>query len=193
MHATADVDIWPAALGDDPMLLALPDAPRKLVTLPYQISTGLGAPQYVVYTPLDPAEPTDGDHTLLLGDEIVVGVENLGLAEKVTITDRDKVGDTLYFTATFNNPHGPGSLCAAMPFPAWGSSQRHIYVVVSEAAAFDANTRRRVNEYMARAVTGVTTWSISPDNGSGGAGPLTLDDHVLGALDTNPFGTISVP
>ncbi len=196
VHATADVDLWPAALGDDPMLLAVPDAPRKLVRLPYQVSTGLGAPQFLAYEPVDPL-PADGeDNTLTAGDEIVIGVDNLGLAETVTIASVEEPGDGETYPlmqVTVNKPHGPGTLCAAMPFPAWGSSQRHIFVVLSEAAALDADTRRRVHEHMARTVTGVTTWSISPANASGGAGPLTLDDPVLGRLDMNPFGTVSVP
>ena len=195
VHSTSDVDIWPAALGDDPMLLALPDIPRKLVRLPYAVSTGLGAPQFLAYEPLDPIEGDLSTGTLTAGDEIVIGVDNLGLAETVTIASAEEPGDGETYPlmeVTLARAHDPGSLCAAMPFPAWGSSQRHIFVVLSETAALDADTRRRVHEYLARTVTGVTTWSLSPSN-AGSAGPLTLDNHTLGRLDMNPFGTVSIP
>lgn len=196
VHSTSDVDLWPTDLGDSPMLLALPDIPRKLVSLPLAVSTGLGALQWVSYDPIDPLPDNAEEGTLLQGDQIVVGVENLGLAETVTIENVSDAGEGMDYPVMqvlLNNPHGPGSLAAAMPFPAWGSSQRHIYVVVSEDAAQDAEKRRKVHEQMARMVTGVTTWSISPVNASGGAGPLTLGDAVLGRLGMNPFGTITVP
>lgn len=196
VHSTADVDIYPATLGDSPMLLALPETPRKIVSLPYSVSTGLGALQYLAYEPIDPLPEDGADNTLTAGDQIVIGVDNLGLAETVTIDSVEDPGDGETYPlmrVLVNNPHGPGTLCAAMPFPAWSSSQRHIFVVLAETAALDADTRRKVHEHMARTVTGVTTWSISPVNASGGAGPLTLDDAVFGRLDMTPFGTITVP
>lgn len=196
VHSTPDVDLWPAALGDDPMLLAVPDSPRKLVRLPFQVSTGLGSPQFIAYEPLDPIEGDLSEGTLLAGEEIVIGVENLGLAETVEILSVEEPGDDSPYPlmrVTVNNPHGPGSLAAAMPFPAWGSSQRHIFIVLAEDAALDAEKRRKTHELMARAVTGVTTWSISPASGAAQAGPLTLDDDVLGRLDMNPMDVVSVP
>lgn len=191
-----EVSIWPAALGDDPQLLALPDIPRKLVRLPNAISTGLGSPQIVAYIPLDPAPIDTDEHTLTPGDAIVVGVDHLGLAETVTVLSIGQSGEgegSLWFRATLNNAHDPDSIAAAMPFPAWGSAQRHIFVVLSEAAALDPEKRRLTHQLMARTVTGVTTWSVCPASGVAQAGPLTLDDTVLGRLDINPMATITVP
>lgn len=196
VHSTADVVIWPAALGDSPMLLALPDAPRKLVSLPFAVSTGLGAPQLVAYEPVDPIAGDLSEGTLVPGDQVVVGVDNLGLAETVFVEAvEEPVDEDDYpkMQVTLDNPHDPGALCASMPFPAWGSSQRHVFVVLDEAAALDAETRRKTHELMARAVTGVTTWSISPASAPFQAGPLTLDDPVLGRIDMNPFGIVPVP
>jgi hypothetical protein len=198
VHITAadDVDLWPADLGDQPQLLAAADIPRKLVRLPYQVSTGLGSPQYLAYEPLDPLPEDGSEGTLRAGDMAVIGVDNLGRAETVEVLAIEEPGDGEVYPlmrVTVNRPHGPGSLCAAMPFPAWGSSRRHVFIVLTEAAALDAETRRKVNDLMGKIATGVTTWSISPANGSGGAGPLTLDDPVLGRLDMTPFGTIAVP
>lgn len=191
----SEVSIWPNNLGDSPQILAVPDAPRRVVTIPYAISTGLGAPQVVTYAPVDPLAGENGNHTLAAGDQIVVGVENLGSAETVTILSvgQTSEGGPLYFLATLNHAHEPGAICAAMPFPAWGSNQRHIHVVLAEDAALDPETRRQVHELMARTVTGVTTWSISPASGTNQAGPWTLDDPVLSRLDCNPMGTVSVP
>lgn len=191
----SEVSIWPSNLGDSPMLLAVPDAPRKVVRLPYAISTGLGSPQIITYEAVDPIVGEDGDNTLSVGDQIVVGVDNLGSAETVTVLAVGQTGEDgpLFFQATVNNAHDPGAICAAMPLPAWGSSQRHVFVVVSATAALDPDTRRRTHELMARTVTGVTTWSICPASGAAQAGPWTLDDPVLSRLDCNPMGTVSVP
>lgn len=188
-----EVSIWPSALGDDPQLLAPADQASVLVSLPNGISTGLGSPQYVTYVPIEPTSSDDTDHTLFVGDKVVVQPENLGLAETVTVTATATASSVLSFQATFNNAHDTDSLAANMPFPAWGSSQRHIWIVLTETAALDAESRRKVNELLARMVTGVTTWSICPQNVGNSAGPWTLDDDVLGALDFNPMATITVP
>ena len=187
-----EVDIWPADLGDDPQLLAEDGISRKLVSLPNSISTDLGASQSVAYVPISPTT-TDGSHTLTVGDQIVVGVDNLGMAETVTITATATSGSTLLFEAVLNNSHDSGALAVAMPFPAWGSAQRHIFVVLTEAAALDSEKRRKTHVLMGKAVTGVTTWSICPESAPGQAGPWTLDDPVLGALDFNPMGVIAIP
>jgi len=191
VQGTSEVSIWPSALGDDPQVLLVPDVPRKLVTLATAISTDLGSPQQVRYTPVDPA-PEIG-HSLLVGDRLVVEPENLGRAEVVTVTSL-AIGDPeLYFTATFQQAHEPSALAAQMPFPAWGSSQRHLLVVLSATAAVDAEKRRRTHELLARTVTGVTTWSICPASGASQCGPWTFDDPLLSRLDCNPMATVTVP
>ena len=196
VQSTAEVSIWPSSLGDSPMLLAVPEMPRKVVRLPNAVSAGLGAPQYIAYIPVDPA-PTDPDeHTLLVGDQIVVGVDNLGLAETVEITDVEQSGEgegSLLFEATLSKAKDPGTIGAAMPMPAWGSSQRHLIVVLSETAALDAEARRKTHVLLGKMVTGMTTWSICPASAAAQAGPLTLDHTTLGRLDCNPMDTVSVP
>lgn len=185
---------WPTSLGDDPQMFGAPDMPRKLVTITNPISD-LGL-QFATYVPVDPAPTDDTEQTLLVGDKIVVGVENLGTAEPVTVTAVSLSGEgvgPLLFQAVFAKAHEPGCLAVAMPFPAWGSSQRHIWVVVSATAAVDAETRRKVDETMARMVTGVTTWSISPEGAAGTAGPWTLDHETYGKLNMNPMGLITAP
>ncbi len=187
-----EVDIWPANLGDSPQLLAEATIPRKLVRIVQSISAGLGSPQAVLYEPIDPTAE-DGEHTLFKYDQIVIEPENLGQAETVEITDLGTSGGVATFTATFNKSHDDQCLGASMPFPAWGSSQRHIFVVLKQAAAIDAEVRRKVHVLMARFVTGVTTWSICPESETLFAGPWTLGDPILGALGMNPMATIPVP
>lgn len=187
-----EVDIWPADLGDDPQLLAEDGIPRKLVSLPLGVSFDLGSSQYIPYVPVSPTT-TDGSHTLLVGDQIAVGVDNLGMAETVTITATATSGGTLLFEGVFNNAHDMDAVAVTMPFPAWGSWQRHIFVVLAEAAALDAEKRRKTHVLMAKAVTGVTTWSICLERAPGQAGPFTMDDAVLGALDFNPMGIVTIP
>jgi hypothetical protein len=191
VQSTGEVSIWPSALGDDPQLLLVPDAPRKLVSLVTAISTDLGSPQQVRYTPIDPNP--DVGHTLTVGDRLVVEPEILGRAEAVTVESL-AIGDPeLYFTATFEQAHEPSAMAAQMPFPAWGSSQRHLLVALSSTAAVDAEKRRKTHELLARTVTGVTTWSICPASGASQCGPWTLDDPLFGRLDCNPMAIVSVP
>lgn len=187
-----EVDIWPATLGGNPQLLAEPTIPRKLVRIVQSISAGLGSPQAVLYEPIDPTAEA-GEHTLFKYDKVVVEPENLGQAETVQVTDLGTSSGVATFTATFNKSHDDNCLGASMPFPAWGSSQRHIFVVLAQAAALDAEVRRKVHVLMARYVTGVTTWSICPESATLSAGPWTLGNTVLGRLGMNPMGIITVP
>lgn len=187
-----DVTLWPTNLGDNPQLLAEASLPRKLVRIAQSISVGLGSPQAVIYEPIDPMA-TSGTHTLFVGDKIVVQPENLGAAETLLITALGTSSGAVTFTASFANAHDDDCLAASMPFPAWGSSQRHIFVVLQPLAALDAEVRRKVHVLMARYVTGVTTWSICPATSTTSAGPWTLGHEVRGRLGMNPMSSISVP
>lgn len=189
-----EVSVWPETLGDSPQMFGAPNMPRKLVRISNAISV-MGS-QPVTYVPVDPDPVSDTEQTVLVGDQLVVGVENLGTAETVTVTGVSLSGEgdgDRVFVATFTKAHEPNCLAVAMPFPAWGSSQRHIWVVLTEDAALDADTRRKTHETMARMVTGITTWSICPQTTGAAAGPWTLDHPVMGALDMNPMGLITVP
>lgn len=186
----ADVVEWPADLGDPPQLLAEANLDRKIVQIAPAISTDLGSPQQVRYTPIDPA-PEVG-HTLLVGDRLVVEPENLGRAEVVTVTSL-AIGDPeLYFTATFQQAHEPGCVAAQMPFPASTSTQRAILVALSEDAAVDPVLRGKADKLLDRILSGVTTWSLCGLSGTGTIGPWTIGDAVRGQLGRNPINTISV-
>lgn len=189
--ANSEVDLWPSDLNDNPMLLADATISRKIVRLKQSISTGLGSPQSVVYEPVFPTAVSG--HTLAVGDKLIIGPENLGLAERVTVESVDINDPELLFTATFANAHDDEILGVQMPFPAWGSSQRHVFVGVTNDVTLDAEMLRRIHVLMARHVTTCTTWSVCGSSDGEHLGPWTLDDSVLGRLDFNPMATLSLP
>jgi hypothetical protein len=181
---------WPADLGDAPQLLAEANIERKIVQIVPAISTDLGSPQQVRYTPIDPNP--DVGHTLTVGDRLVVEPEILGRAEVVTVESL-AIGDPeLYFTATFEQAHEPGCVAAQMPFPASTSTQRAILVALSEDAAVDPVLRGKADKLLDRILSGVTTWSLCGLSGTDTIGPWTIGDPDRGQLGRNPIGTITV-
>jgi hypothetical protein len=188
--AAADVNYWPADLGDNPQLLAAPNIERKIVQVVPAISTDLGVPQQVRYLPIDPLAPSG--HTLAIGDQLVIEPENLGRAEVVTVEGL-VIGDPeLWFVATFQNAHEPGCLATQMPFPAWMSNQRTLLVAISESASADPIQRARIDNLLQRILPAVTTWAACPLSGPNTIGPWTIGDPVLGQIGYNPIGTITV-
>lgn len=199
IHVTdpSDATLWPATLGDAPQLLQSATIERKLIRILDTISIGLGAPQTVRYEGILPT--TDGsEHTLRIGDRLVIEPEILGRAEVVTVTAVQQVVPLLdpaylLFEATFEQAHEPSCLGSSAPFPVWTSSQCELLIVMTQTAAVTIEKRRQVHELLARLVTGVTTWALVQQATEGTAGPFTLDDPVLGMLDVNPLDEATVP
>jgi hypothetical protein len=191
-HTTqpAERGVWPPALGNAPQNLVDPTVARKLLRIAPPISIGLGAPQTVVYTPVDPRPQPGSAHTLAPGDQVVIEPELLARAEVVTVlalgTD-PKTEPT--FTATFNQAHEPACWATTMPFPVWTSTQRFSLVVVEALAALDPETCRQVHELMDRIARGVSTWALVQATGPNQAGPFLLDQSPMGST---PFGAITV-
>lgn len=188
----AEVVAWPEELGDQPQLLAEASIDRKLVQIVPAISTDLGTPQQVRYRQIDPAD-IDGEHTLTIGDRLVVEPENLGRAEVVTVEGLLITEGEVYFTATFNQAHEPNCWAAQMPFPAWTSTQRNVLVALPPDAVLDPEKRRKVDVLLTKILTGVTRWSLCGSSGAGTIGPWTIGDPQLGMIGFNPIGIISVP
>lgn len=93
------------------------------------------------------------------------------------------------FTATFVYGHDVGATVTTMDWPYWWSTQHLVFVVVSSTAAIDSESRRQVNEFMARATRGVGLWAIVQPTipGSPGVlGPYSLTDSAIGTV---PLGT----
>ncbi len=76
-------------------------------------------------------------------------------------------------TATFAKAHEAGAV-ATNSNPAWISSKRYVSVVTTLAAATNPETRRKINELMARVSRGVTQWEIIHNQGQ-----FVSDDSVL--------------
>lgn len=190
-----EVAIWPAALGDNPQLLARADVDRKLIRIIPPICIDLGAPVWVRYAPVDPPKPnTDFPNTLRKDDQLLVEPEIHGRAEVVTVLEignDDAPGLPSMFQAVFTRAHE--SLCFATtnPFPLWMSTQREVVVIVKAEVLVRPATRAQIHDHLSRVLTGVTTWALVQESapGSGVAGPFTTDDPVLGMLDANTFET----
>lgn len=194
---TAFVDAWiyPPNIGDQPMNLVTNRLP-KLLTITDTISTGLGAPQWVHYeafalpsVPDVDAQPTE----VFVGEAFVVEPGQNLLQERITVSGvRELVVGQLELEATFNNPHGPDTLVTNMPYPYWLSSKRHNVCALVAAAAADPETRRKVNELLARTVRAVSTWSICQEDpmNPGHTGPFRVD---FGRIGLQTIGDVVLP
>ncbi len=173
--------IWPAALGDSPMLLAPSTVTRKIVRLTQAISIGLGAPQNVPYELVDvPISPdAAGTLDLVAGDQIVVDPHMLGISECVTVVSVEST-QAKTLRATFNLPHDPGALGFTHPFPRWESSKRHSLVVLTPEAADDPEKRRVVDFWMRRMARGCSTWSVVGSADGETTGEFEIGSSLIG-------------
>lgn len=123
--------------------------------------------------------PLGGTEFPLVGETYCVDPDPRRNIEQITILSADPaLGDC---TAVFTKSHEFGTL-AVRPHPYWISNQRYDVIVVSVAASQDPETRRKVNELMARAARGVSTWDIISN-----AGTFILDHPTRGILDATPL------
>jgi hypothetical protein len=162
----ADIVAWPSAPGDVGVFAA-PGAQHK--------SFSIGAAISLVGVPLSvPITLTGGSLPPVVGETYCVDPDSRGAPEKITVAQ--VLFDGARIVTTFARAHEPGT-AAVRPHPMWVSNQRCVVVVVTVAAAQDPETRRQINELMARMMRGVTQWGITTD-----AGPFTPDDPLLGDL-----------
>ena len=166
--AVDDAVLWPATADDPALLFAAAATPRKLVQLTDAVMPGAQTVTYAdVPVPMSPqpAPPTD----VLVGDVLLVDPGNRLRAERVTVT----AASAGTFTATFANAHDDGALATTASFPQWQSTKRHSLVVLTPAGAADPETRRKVNDVMARVARGVSTWAITS------GGPFILNQSLM--------------
>ncbi len=111
----------------------------------------------------------------IAGEKYSFGIDtrdpNIEAVELIAVS-----GSTL--TAIFRKPHEFGA-AASNSNPAWISNKRYVSVVATLTAATNPETRRKINEYMQRAMRGVTQWEIFHNQGQ-----LFSDDAVLGLSDS---------
>lgn len=135
-------------------------------------------------------EPVEGGVEIKAGDVVVVGANNIGQAELMTVVS----ASSNTFTGRFKNAHDVGDICTTSYFPYWISTQRHVLVVVTPSAAVDPEKRRKVNVVMAEVMRGVTTWDTVPDDGSGTAtAAFTVGDSVLGRIGYAGLTSVAYP
>jgi hypothetical protein len=144
----------------------------------------LGVPRVVNYTAISPAA------LIQTGDHVLVGVNNMGLAEVVTAT----AATSTTFTATFTKSHDAGDVCTTRYFPYWLSTQGHVLVIVKPSTPNDPEKMRKVNTVMAEIMRSFVTWDVVPDDGSGTAtAALTVADPVLGRVYYAGLGAVTYP
>jgi hypothetical protein len=101
------------------------------------------------------------------------------------------------FTASFSNSHDVGATVTTMSWPFWWSTQHFVFIVVGATASIDAETRRQVNEFMAKTTRGVGQWAIvrpSTTTPTGGTiGPFTLTSSRIGAVPLGTFAYVNLP
>ena len=118
---------------------------------------------------------------LPFGTSLVVDPGIHGLREAITVSSTaGSIGTSL---ATFAHPHEPGARMHSV-FPAWGSARRHFVILVTDPV--DSETRRKVNDFMRRIVTGGTTWTIA-DEATGGTIPGSTIPGVTPIISPPPI------
>ena len=203
---TAVTEALTAAIGDD-FLCYRVGKPGELQTWPSIPATGpgvfvgLGKAASIVRltTPVsvlgtatvnyEPLVPNSGA-VIQVGDTVCASANNIGLAEKVFPT----AATASSFTAFFTKSHDIGDVCTNGYFPVWKSTQAHVVVVVTPAAALDPEKRRKVDRVMAEVMRGMVIWDIVPDDGTGTAtAAFTVEDPELGRVFYAGLGAVSYP
>lgn len=149
-----DRNPWPTFPGDVGSFKRA-GAPKKVFRLAQRVIS-LGAPVTV------PITTVDGFELPLVGETYSVEPDSRHpYCEKITIA----ASTSTTITATFAQPHSSGAV-AVTPHPVWISGQRYSRIVVTAAAARNPETRRKVNEAMARMLRGVSSWCIVSNEGT---------------------------
>lgn len=178
---------YPTSINDQPMNLQLPTVVRKRLKLLTAITIGLGAPQQVQYTETL-KNGTDTSLLAAVGDVIVVEAAG-ATEERVTVSAISTVLGNHYLTATFNQPHAANAIAVTQPYPMWSSTKRYSLVVLTAAAAADAEKREKVHDLMGRIARGVSTWAIAGASSSTTTGPFTVGGGMLGITT---IGTVTL-
>lgn len=151
-----------------------PDLPFKVIRLKTPVLQ-VGVSYEVEY---ENADLTAGPLLIAVGDVLTVEVENTNTIEVVTVLSATATS----FTAVFAYSHDVGAFATTQNLVNWFSSQRHIFVVVKQAASRDAEIVRRVNDFMTSVCRAVTTWDIVEPTTPGAwtFGPFQLNTSALG-------------
>lgn len=128
---------------------------------------------------------TGGDAAELQDREtLVVDPGLLGIQESITVLGAPANG---HLVAQFANGHAAGALGFTGSFPNWSSFKKNSLVVVKNGRAHDPIIRAKVNDLLARMLSGTSTWDVVQENLSPGtAGPIRVGQPSIGTV---PIGT----
>lgn len=102
------------------------------------------------------------------------------------------IGASTTFSAVFQKPHDAGASVIAGNVPTDSSSQRFFWVVLTASAAADLETRRKVDNFMRKAIRGPSTWAIVAGTPIGGGPTYSVGPLSAGLpIGTAPFGSFT--
>lgn len=179
-----EIATWPTNPFLGPCNFLKPGAPSKVVRLTESIAI-TGSPVSVGYESMNAGESV----TIDIGDVIVVSVNNLGLAERVTVSD---VGSGT-FEATYAKAHDAGDVATTGHFPYWICTQGHVFVVVTPTAAVDPEKRRKVNVVMEQIMRSFVTWTIVPSTDGLTTDSMKIADATFGRVGYAGLGSVAFP
>lgn len=159
--------------GAAPGLFLPPAIPRKLFRLTtrlipawFAVIGGVPIPkaQQVSVVPVDPRE---AGSTPQPGETYVFDPDNGSLAERLTFdyfpVDVPYPGGVYQSIEVSVKPvkgHEAGAILSSQPWPFWTSASRYVLVVLTDAAAGDAEVCRQVHALLGELLRGVTQWAI---------------------------------
>jgi hypothetical protein len=180
----SEIATFPASPGAGPGKFCDVNIQAKIIRLINAVSV-TGSPVVAAYQAID----SEADSTITAGDVIVMSANNIGLAEKVTVASSGPGT----FTATFTKAHDLGDICTTGSFPYWVSTQGHVLVIVTPAAAADPEMRRKVNAVMGEIMQSVVTWDIVPSTDGVHTDVYTIGDPILGRVGYAGIGSATFP
>ena len=122
--------------------------------------------------------------TLRSGQRFVIDSGNYSRTEVVTVASVAPSGINLLLTATFTKAHASGAFLATGRHASQATTKRENLFVLSDAAANDAQRRRRLHRLARRLLRGVSVWSAADQSG-----PFRVNEGKLGITT---IGAVSV-
>jgi hypothetical protein len=151
-------------------------ARRKLFRLTRRLVPvgGGGSPSIL---PFEVAAIEPPDAAPARGDVVVISPDAGSLAERATVIPAAPGSPA--FVVSVRRGHQAGALVTTQHFPYWIGTARHDLIVVTEAAARDAPTRRALDALLREILRGVSKWSVITKYGM----RLDLDPSDVSAVE----------
>lgn len=178
----SEIATFPASPGNSGIF-------QRALTPPKVIQMGsisvLNQAIHISYAPLVP----HAGFELVPGEELLASVNNIGLCEKVTVLSA--TGST--FEAVFTKSHDTDDIGTTGHFPFWKSSQCHVTIIVTPAAAHDPEKKRKVHDIMAEMSRGWVTWDICPSTNGTSTDAARVGNATTGRIGYAGIGSTTFP